>query len=95
MSGLDLETKRKLREMGAVELLHAVEAQDESLSMSLRFNERMRMAVDEAHSAYTTGRVGGLVRRAKLRYPDADLRTLDFVEERGWAAMDISDSGTP
>ncbi|MGP5015813.1 ATP-binding protein [Glutamicibacter ardleyensis] len=94
MSGLDLETKRKLREMGAVELLHAVEAQNESLSMSLRFNERMRMAVDEAHSAYTTGRVGGLVRRAKLRYPDADLRTLDFVEERGLDQTTLASLGS-
>ena len=32
MSGIDTETKRKLREMGAVPMLEALEAQDEALS---------------------------------------------------------------
>lgn len=83
MSSLDIETKRKLREMNATEMLQAIEAQDEAMNMALTFDERVRLIVDEAHSAFTTSQVGGLIRRAKLRYPNADLRQVDLIEERG------------
>jgi DNA replication protein DnaC len=83
MSSLDIETKRKLREMNATDMLQAFEAQDEAMSMALSFNERVRLVVDEAHSTFTTAKVGGLISRAKLRYPNADLRQVDLVEERG------------
>lgn len=83
MSSLDIETKRKMRDMNATEMLQAIEAQNETLSMALIFDERVRLIVDEAHSAFTTSKVGGLITRAKLRYPNADLRQLDLIEERG------------
>lgn len=83
MSSLDIETKRKMREMNATEILQAIEAQDETLSLELSFDERVRLIVDEAHSTFTTSKVGGLISRAKLRYPNADLRQVDLVEERG------------
>lgn len=83
MSSLDIETKRKLREMNAIEMLQAFEAQDEILSMALSFDERVRLIVDEAHSTFTTSKVGGLISRARLRYPNADLRQVDLIEERG------------
>ena len=41
------------------------------------------MAVDEAHSAFVTSKVRNLTRRANLRYPEADVRSIDFSEERG------------
>lgn len=83
MSLLDTETKRKLREMNANDLLEAVDSQDETLSMSLPFAERVRLAVDDAYASFTHSKVTGLVRRAGLRYPNADLRRIDMLEARG------------
>jgi TusA-related sulfurtransferase len=37
MSALDGETKRKLREMNAGELLEAIDTQDDTLSINLTF----------------------------------------------------------
>jgi hypothetical protein len=50
VSGIDIETKRKLREMGAAPMLEALEAQDETLVLGMAFEERLRLIVDEAHS---------------------------------------------
>ncbi|WP_372697504.1 hypothetical protein [Arthrobacter sp. JSM 101049] len=83
MSPVDIETKRKLREMNASDLLAAIETQDETLSMHLAFEERISLLVDEAYSAFTHSKVTGLLRRAGLRYPNADLRRVDLLEERG------------
>lgn len=57
MSSLDVETKRKLREMGATPLLEAIQTQDEALVLGLGFEERIRIIVDEAHSAFTHSKV--------------------------------------
>ncbi|AXE39466.1 Insertion sequence IS5376 putative ATP-binding protein [Acidipropionibacterium virtanenii] len=83
MSTLNIETKRKLREMGAAALLEAIEAQDDALAMHLPFEDRLQILVDEAHSSFANSKVEGLIRRAGLRYPNADLRRLDLVTERG------------
>lgn len=83
MSLIDTETKRKLREMGACALLAALEAQDEDLTLGMSFEERLRLVVDEAHQAFDHAKVEGLIRRAGLRYPGADLRQLDRAQERG------------
>ncbi|MBB5643507.1 ATP-binding protein [Cryobacterium roopkundense] len=82
MSRLDTETKRKLREMNAGELLEAIDTQDETLSISLSFEERVRLVVDDAYSTFTHSKVAGLIRRAGLRYPNADLRRIDLLDER-------------
>ncbi|MGP5265317.1 IS21-like element ISAar33 family helper ATPase IstB, partial [Glutamicibacter arilaitensis] len=39
--------------------------------------------VDQAHGLFLNTKSHGLIRRAKLRYPQADLRKVDRVEERG------------
>lgn len=83
MNGIDIETKRKLREMGAGPLLEALEAQDDTLTLGMGFDERLRLVVDEAHATFNHAKVEGLIRRAGLRYPAADLRQLDLIEERG------------
>lgn len=83
MSVLGIETRRKLREMAATDLLDALEAQDEVLSIGRSFEERIELAVDQAHSTFTPAKVNGLIRRARLRYPSADLRQADHLEERG------------
>ncbi|TRY19407.1 ATP-binding protein [Tessaracoccus rhinocerotis] len=80
---LDVETKRKLREMNATELLTAIDGQDPVASAGLPFEDRLRLAVDEAYSSFTHSKVTGLIRRAGLRYPNADLRRIDLLEERG------------
>ena len=80
---LDIETKRKLREMNATDLLTAIDTQDPVVSAGLAFEDRLRMAVDEAYSSFTHSKVTGLIRRAGLRYPNADLRRIDLLEERG------------
>lgn len=79
---IDIETKRKLRDMGASELLAAIEGQDDGACIGMTFAERLQAATDEAHSAFVTAKVENLVKRANLRYPDADVRKLDFSEER-------------
>ena len=80
---LSTETKRKLREMAAGDLLTAFEAQDDVVCMSLSVEARIELAVDQAHGLFMNTKTNGLVRRAKLRYPQADLRTVDRIEDRG------------
>ena len=74
MSQIDTGTKRKLREMGAGTLLEALDSEDEGLVLGMSFDDRLRLVVDEAHSAFNHAKVEGLIRRAGLRYPQADLR---------------------
>ncbi|MFT3943650.1 MAG: ATP-binding protein [Ancrocorticia sp.] len=69
--------------MGHTDLLDALTSQDEALFLDLPVTERLRLAVDSAYTGFLAGKTSGLIRRAKLRYPDADLRTLDLVEQRG------------
>ncbi|MGO3141655.1 MAG: ATP-binding protein [Galactobacter sp.] len=94
MTRIDIESKRKLREMGAAALLEAIEGQDDTLAMGLSFEDRIQVLIDEAHSTFTNAKVEGLVRRAGLRYPSADLRRLDLVEERGLDRAVITQLGT-
>lgn len=83
MSTIDIETKRKLREMGAQPLLDAIEAQDDVHVLGMGFADRLQLVVDDAHQAFNHSKVEGLIRRAGLRYPGADLRRVDLIEERG------------
>ena len=59
---IDTETKRKLREMNASDLLDAFERLDER-------TEVVRLAVDNAHSGHMDAKIQRLVKRAGLRYP--------------------------
>ncbi|MGK0740622.1 ATP-binding protein [Leucobacter sp. Z1108] len=83
MSIIDIETKRKLREMGVTALADAFEAQDDHLVGGMPFAERISLIVDDAHASFTSQKIDGLTRRAQLRYPDAELRRLDLLEKRG------------
>lgn len=81
---LDAETKRKMRDMGAAELVDAIELQDgEGMYESLAFGERLQIAVDSAHSSFVEARVCGLIKRANLRFGQADVRKVALMEERG------------
>ena len=79
MSRLDSETKRKLREMGVTSLVDALEVQDDTLTLGMVFEERVKLVVDDALATFTHSKVEGLIRRAGLRYPNADLRRLDMI----------------
>jgi hypothetical protein len=59
VSRLDIETKRKLREMGVTTLLDAFDAQDDVLTLGLAFEEKIKLAVDDAHSVFTKPRLRG------------------------------------
>jgi DNA replication protein DnaC len=83
MTSINTDTRRKLRDMAAGPLLDALLAQDDTLTLGMSFEQRIQLVVDEAHSAFTHAKVEGLIRRAQLRYPNADLRRLDMLEERG------------
>lgn len=94
MSGIGSETKRKLREMGVGSLVDAFDRQDESLALGIPFGERVSLVVDEAYTTFNQAKVEGLIRRAGLRYPDAELRRLDLLEERGLDRGMIAQLGT-
>lgn len=80
---IDTETKRKLREMNASDLLDAFERLDERTTAPMSHTEVVRLAVDNAHSGHMDAKIQRLVKRAGLRYPpQADLRTIDLGEER-------------
>ena len=61
---IDTETKRKLREMNATDLLDAFERLDEQTTMPLSHAEVIRLAVDSAHSGHMDARIQRLVKRA-------------------------------
>lgn len=83
MMVIDTDTKHKLREMGAACLADAFDVQDDTLTIGMPFAERVKLAVDDAHASFTAQKIDGLIRRAGLRYPDAELRRLDLLEQRG------------
>ena len=80
--------------MGAAELLAALSAQDEAVCAGMAFAERVQMAVDEAHSDFITQKVRNLTRRAGLRYPEADVRSVDFFEGRGLDRVAVAELAT-
>jgi hypothetical protein len=94
MTRIDGESKRKLREMGVTSLFDALETQDDTLTLGMPFEERIKLLVDDAHATFTHVKVEGLIRRAGLRYPNADLRKLDLVEQRGFDRGIIAQLGT-
>jgi DNA replication protein DnaC len=49
----------------------------------MSFEQRISLIVDEAYSSFAHSKVEGLIRRAGLRCPEADLRRIDMVEQRG------------
>ena len=88
------KTARKLREMGAAELLDALKAQDDGVCMGMTCAERVQMAVDEAHSSYISAKVRNLTKRAGLRYPEADARSIDFSDGRGLDRILVAELAT-
>lgn len=82
MTVIDIETKRKLREMGVGSLVDALDAQDDALTTGIPFGERVKLCVDDAYASFNQQKIEALIRRAGLRYPNAELRRVDRIEER-------------
>lgn len=94
MTILDTETKKKLRDMGAEPLLNALNDLDDTLTLGLSFEEKLKLAVDDAHAVFTHAKIQGLRRRSGVRYPDADLRRVDLLTERGLDQAVLAQLGT-
>ena len=62
--------------------------------MGMTCAERVQMAVDETRSMFITPKVRNLTKRANLRYPEADVRFIDFSEERGLDRLLITELAT-
>lgn len=92
--GLSVETGRKLRDMGASDLLDALEAQDEGMCVGTTCAERVQTAAGGARSPFATSRVRNRTRRAGLRYPEADVRSIGFSEGRGLDRLLVTELST-
>lgn len=77
-----MATSRKLREMGASDLPAALGTHDEGMCMGMTCAVRVQMAVDEAHSSFAASKVRNPAERAGPGCPEADVRSVDFAEER-------------
>ena len=86
MSRIDIESKRKLREMGVATLVDALDAQDESLTLGMVFEERLKLAIDDAHAAYTHAKVAHRKRgcRAGLNPPVSSSDLAMVCRPRGY-----------
>ena len=80
--------------MGADELLDALLAQDDAACMGMPSGQRVQMAVDEAHAGYVADKTRNLVKRANLGCPQADVRRIDYAEERGPGRVLIGELAT-
>lgn len=80
---LDSSTSRKLSEMKLHEIVDIVERQERiSESFSMSFDERLSQIVDELYLLKQENRIKGLVKRARFRWPNADLSSVLFLPER-------------
>lgn len=79
---IDNETRRKMRDMGCAELIEALEAQDDAAFMSASLEDGVKVAADNAYSVLVDGKIKRLVKRARLRYDCADIRSVDLDDER-------------
>ena len=62
--------------------------------MGMTCAERVQMAAGGAHSSFVTSKVRNLTKRAGLRYPEADVRSIDFSEERGLDRLLVTELST-
>ena len=91
---IDLETKRKIRELaipGMVDALDLV-AQDPSYA-KLSFDEKIKVVVDYSYQEKKNDQVARLIRNAHLRLPQADISNIDY-EGRPLNRELVSELGT-
>lgn len=77
------ETKRKLRLMNIGEFIDVTEAQEQDVqAMALPFDDRFQMMVDSVYQQKYNDKVRGLIKRAHLRLPKADIHDVFYHEKR-------------
>ena len=77
------ETRRKLRLMNIGEFIDASEAQEQDVqALALSFDDRFQMMVDSVYQQKYNDRVRGLIKRAHLRLPKADIHDVFYHEKR-------------
>ena len=77
------ETKRKIRLMNIGEFIDAYEAQEQDVqALALSFDDRFQMMVDSVYQQKYNDRVRGLIKRAHLRLPKADIHDVFYHEKR-------------
>ena len=76
---LDPETRRKVRELKVPGLLDAIDmvGGDESYA-PLSFEDKVKVLVDYSYQEAMNAKVEGLIRRAHLRLPQADISNIDY-----------------
>lgn len=78
------DTLARLRELRLAGMVAAIEEQATSSSCSaLGFEERLALMVDREMNHRTDKRVAGLLKRAKLKYPQACIEDIDTRPGRG------------
>ena len=77
------ETKRKLRLLNIGEFIDAYEEQSQDMqALALSFDDRFQMMVDTVYQHKYNDKVDGLIKRAKLRLPKADVHNVFYHEQR-------------
>ena len=77
------ETKRKLRLMNIGEFIDVSEEQEQDVrTLALSFDERFQMMIDSVYQRKYNDKVHGLIRRAHLRLPKADIHNIYYHEKR-------------
>lgn len=91
---LDLETKRKLREMGMSEMIDIMECLDKDASYAnLNFDERMKVIVDYTAQEKENASIKRLLGRAHLRIKHADISNVIY-EARSLSRDTVNTLGT-
>jgi DNA replication protein DnaC len=75
------ETYRKLREMNMSEMVEALKY-GETLNtfVNLTFDESLKIVIDQTYSTKSTNKINRLIKNAKFRYKDADLREIIYED---------------
>jgi DNA replication protein DnaC len=77
------ETKRKLRLMNIGEFIDVTDVQEQDVqALALSFDDRFQMMVDSVYQQKYNDKVRGLIKRAHLRLPKADIHDVFYHEKR-------------
>lgn len=77
------ETRRKLRLMNIGEFIEVTEEQEQDVqALALSFDDRFQMMVDSVYQQKYNDKVRGLIKRAHLRLPKADIHDVFYHEKR-------------
>lgn len=77
------ETRRKLREIQLDDMITILDQQIESNAYAgMNFEERVRVIVDYVYERKQMNQIKGLIKRAKFRLPDAEIRNIYYTKRK-------------